>query len=1493
MHSRITPVLLLPLTLIVASLGGAAVSSAAPGPDVHKARAMVRLPGHVLPALSEATLISAPSGKSRLARQDAQPIALTIVLRRDKQPAFDRYLKEIRDPHSKNFRHYLTQQQIADQFGPSRDDYDSMLAYLRANGFRLVEGSENRLTITVAGTRGDAERAFDVNIGDYRIGKQTFFANQADPALPRTIASSVLAISGLSNYAAPKPGREALFLAVCSVVAAIQAIDTVNDPPTYQMCFLKDRAICFNTQAAAAGYSRRLPVPNVCNPSPTPTPAPVTNDFVSARPKAGSASLPDVSASPWQSVDGTGQTVGLVEFDNFNLSDVSDFLNLIGAPESQINNISEVNVGGGSPIGSGEDEVLLDIDAVTAVAPGAKVVVYDAPFGGAGSSFQAVFNKMVNDGVSIISNSWAYCEDQTTAADVDSIDAIFQNAAASNITIFNGSGDGGSTCLDGSPNTVAVPADSPNATAVGGSSLTSGPAFTYGSETWWNDTNTTPPAGQGGFGTSKFFAAPSYQSVLTGSSMRMVPDVVANADPFHGVQICQADNGGCPSGLQYGGTSLAAPEWAAYTALLNQGVGQNVGFFNPTLYSLSATAAFHSAASLGSDFTHVGLGSPDLSALYSALTGQSPGAVSASASTVAPYLQNGVQPAGAIGPVGEPDDGTTASLTLVSLYDSNGIPVAGKTVTLTAAGSSAQITPASGVSDANGNVSFQVTDSIAETAILVATDTSDGVALAAQPSLVFVTAPAASAGLTVFPSSVTADGATPADITVTLEDSKGRPSPGKLIQINQTGGNSVISGPNPPVTDSNGMIEFTAVDSNNETITYSAVDVTDGNLPFPETGTVTFSNAPEAGCSNTFVAAPGFIAQPYATGFIAENFSIAGLEVTGCPGAFGLAFDSSGNLFVVDQPTGEIYKFPPGGGVANSQTLLTQTALPSLDELAIDSDGNLYGGLNETGNDPTQGAVVQIDPSTGVVSKTLATGLTCPGLIAIDPLSGDIFAADNCFGDGLNSSLLWRVSNPSGATSVYATLPNNPNGTEAFAPNGTLYVLSASQIARVSGTDQSQPATVSVVPNLSTFGLGLLAQGVQPDGDAQFLIASFNALGNVPGGVGTFDLTSSPPAMSSTLVTDNGQAIDMTIGPDGCVYAARGVAVFKITDTTGACTYAAANPAASLSLTPIGVTPNPPQGSSQSFTASFHYTTVPDGTPVQLNVSGANPQVIQANTAGGSASFSYTSAHHGVDTIVASAALASTIVTSNQAVVTWGAGSDVTSLTVNQSPTSGPPNQSVNLVAALTDVSATPPAAVSGQPINFSLGGSNCSGTTNASGIATCSANTGSVGIKTLSASFAGTSQYVASNASTGFNVIAPATTPTRTPTPTATPTPVMGKLRVSPKHLNFGTVDVGSSKVKSVKITNRGKITKKKHPVPILIESESGAASPFSISQACDDDDLDPRSKGVKPGTCEVSVTFTPTEATKYEGTLMIKDNLEPGFGQSVTLKGAGKTPK
>jgi kumamolisin len=383
-----------------------------------------------------------------------------------------------------------------------------------------------------------------------------------------------------------------------------------------------------------------------------PMVAPIASS--SRRPELSHADASPAASTPWSEADGSGQTIGLIEFDTFAQSDVVNSLAYFDEPSTLIGQLSKVDVDGGVPSpGPDATEVLLDIETTLGIAPGAQTVVYDAPFGG-GASFEAVVNAMIDNKVTIISNSWAYCEDETTLADVQGIDTVFQNAAAAGISIFNGSGDDGSTCLDGAANTISVPADSPHATAVGGSSESAGPSFTYTPESWWNDTDTTPPAGMGGFGSSKFFGVPTYQNGLTGS-MRSVPDVVVNADPFYGLQICQDSAGGCPTGELYGGTSFAAPQWAAFTALLNQAQGTNLGFLNPLIYPLAGTGAFHDATALGSDFGHVGLGSPNLDAMNLALTGQSAGAVDSTMSSMALSLNifDGALPSGIF------DDGET------------------------------------------------------------------------------------------------------------------------------------------------------------------------------------------------------------------------------------------------------------------------------------------------------------------------------------------------------------------------------------------------------------------------------------------------------------------------------------------------------------------------------------------------------------------------------------------------------------------------------------------------------------------------------------------------------------------------------------------------------------------------------------------------------------------------------------------------------------------
>jgi subtilase family serine protease len=158
---------------------------------------MVRLPGHVLPALSKATVI--PS------RSDAcsQRITLTLVLKLDDEAGFKQYLNEIYDPTSPNFQNFLDANEISRRFGPSRESYEAVHAYPKEHGFKLIQGSADYATISVEGRRSDAEQAFAVKFGDYQIGKRKFYANQADPALPGFLASHVQAVIGFNDFAQP------------------------------------------------------------------------------------------------------------------------------------------------------------------------------------------------------------------------------------------------------------------------------------------------------------------------------------------------------------------------------------------------------------------------------------------------------------------------------------------------------------------------------------------------------------------------------------------------------------------------------------------------------------------------------------------------------------------------------------------------------------------------------------------------------------------------------------------------------------------------------------------------------------------------------------------------------------------------------------------------------------------------------------------------------------------------------------------------------------------------------------------------------------------------------------------------------------------------------------------------------------------------------------------------------------------------------------------
>lgn len=1342
----------------------------------------VALTGHVLPALS----VAQPVLSTMAAPLAAEPLTLTVVLRRSDTAGFEEYLQDVYNPQSPQYRKFLSPEEVSDQFGPSQGDYDAVRAYFVQQGFKVTEGSANRMTIIVAGTRAMAEKALDVGISDYVLGERQFYANSSEPILPKAIAGKMQSVVGLSDLAKPERPRgsirkidlahngEGIKKAFCPVVVALYNLwetpgnwwvsaqnwnsgvwdgmwisynKSINQPYTptppkpqkIWICDSKGDAVLTNSSGGSGGGSGLVSQVGSYN-----------------------AAIQGAPLSNWLTVDGTGQKIGLVEFDTFAISDVADFL-AFERKGALINKLSQVHVGGGATAGANQAEVLLDIDFVLPFASGAQVIVYDAPFTGAGS-FQAVFNHMITDGMTIVSNSWSYCEDQTTLADVQSIDSILATAVASGISVFNASGDTGSTCLDGSPNTVGVPASSPNATAVGGTSAVPGPGSLYQSETWWNGSASTPPTGQGGFGISRFFGRPVYQNGFTASAMRSVPDVVANADPQHGIQICQASDGGCPSPSIWGGTSMAAPAWAAYTALLNQAQGTNLGFLNPLLYPLSGTIAFHDAASMGSDFAHVGLGSPNVNALHVALAKKVLGPTSADLSGIYPISRvEDVDTVAQLG--GVPADGNTPLYVIAVLRDAAGNTLSGKTVTLSANPSAnVIIAPSSGVTNsANGAMVFTVTGTAIQDVNFNAQVSGDNVALTAPHPVSFVAPPATSASISASPTSVPPDGASASTITVTLKDAQNRPSPGKQVTLSQGGGRSAITGPSPAVTDAAGQIQFTARNGVSETVVYTAVDVTDGDLPVPGSATVSFTGTPTSCVGAPPTAANGFALTPFANGFVTQNLFYGNVN-WGCAGASNPTFGASGSVYATNFGTGDLFEFGLGGGVVSSGNKLSSLGL-TLGQPTFGKDGRLYATHGATTGNFFTGDIVEIDPATGAQLRVVAANLTCPNGLSVDPLSGDLFFDDACTGAGSDNPSLFRVRNPGGATptvEVYATLPTTAgNGAISFAPDGTIYVVSNyfnnsnAPILRVAGTDQPSPPAIAAIPGIST-NYWVTVGETLPNGSAKSLIVLAGTAPNLA--LTLVDITTNP--FTSTPLTNGGIGSGV-IGPDGCLYATATDTIYKLAPSAGGCGFAATNPAPALVLSPATVSPNPAQGGSQSFTATFTNVTAPTGTGVYFQIDGANKQTKFAKTdASGKATVTYSGIFTGVDTVTARAAVGASNLVSNSTSLTWNAGKHTTFLSLNTSPTGSTAGTPVTLVAGLFDVSANPAAAIAGAPVQFAVGGQSCNGATNASGVASCSVTLAAAGSFTLTASYAGTAQFVPATASQSFFVVAPGVAP-------------------------------------------------------------------------------------------------------------------------------------
>lgn len=316
------------------------------------------------------------------------------------------------------------------------------------------------------------------------------------------------------------------------------------------------------------GMSDAFPVIQTDGPRPGYTPAQITVAYGITQ--------------PW---DGSGETVGVAEWgSDFSQADLDQFSKQFNLPSVTPR---VVNVNNYTPSGSPGVEADLDVQWAHAIAPGAAMVVYNAPPGSTYSAFALEVSALLNEVIAdknrphVLSISYGNAEASFHTQDLLAWEKLIHDLTNLDVTVLVASGDQGvyGYHMAQWPQTrnATAPATCPHALAVGGTSLfLNGTTF----ETEWAWSNAFNFGASGG-GASAVFNAPAWQL----STRRTVPDLSAVADPS--APCIMAYQG---QWVTIGGTSLATPVVAGLLTRINHArrLAQflPLGYIAPVLYDL-------------------------------------------------------------------------------------------------------------------------------------------------------------------------------------------------------------------------------------------------------------------------------------------------------------------------------------------------------------------------------------------------------------------------------------------------------------------------------------------------------------------------------------------------------------------------------------------------------------------------------------------------------------------------------------------------------------------------------------------------------------------------------------------------------------------------------------------------------------------------------------------------------------------------------------------
>jgi subtilase family serine protease len=554
------------------------------------------------------------SAKDVGATPTSERVDFDVLLGVRNQAGAEALLQQLSTPGSASYGNWLTTAQFAQRFGATDAQVSTVTSWLKSKGFSVGDLAHGRMSLSVSGTVQQINSAFGTQLRQYAYQGKNLRANRNDLSIPRKLTGIVTGIVHLDQSAVAQPASsgpsETPGSTVTTDTSALSDAPSTKlpGPPPGARYGVQPCSDYYGQKVATdkpAAYGKHWPY-DVCGYSGLQL---ASGYGASGQWRAGNngkgvtVAITDAYAAPTilQDANTYAQKHGMAPFA------AGQFKQLLPKSYDQFKLCDPQGWYG---------EETLDVESVHSIAPGANVLYV------AGSNCTQGLNdawaKVIDNHLAdVVTNSWSDLGEGQPASVINFFNQYALQAALTGITENFSSGDSGDNATVTKKPSIDLPADSPFATAVGGTSVGIGATGGRVFETGWSTSYSTltkgkyvpaPPGAYsagGGGGTSKVFAQPFYQAGKVPASMskrygnqpaRVIPDISMDGDSNTGMRIGETQT--FPNGTYYdefrlGGTSLSSPLLAGMVAVADSAVGHSLGFMNPLYYSMMGTPAIY------------------------------------------------------------------------------------------------------------------------------------------------------------------------------------------------------------------------------------------------------------------------------------------------------------------------------------------------------------------------------------------------------------------------------------------------------------------------------------------------------------------------------------------------------------------------------------------------------------------------------------------------------------------------------------------------------------------------------------------------------------------------------------------------------------------------------------------------------------------------------------------------------------------------------------